>query len=288
MDFPVVLKQVNYSYGLQTPVVHPALTDISLQIAQGETVAIVGATGSGKSTLMRLLNGLQFATSGTVTINGLRLNRHTNRRALQQLRSEVGMIFQAPEHQLFAETVLADVSFGPQNFGKSEKEARQLAQQALRAVGIPPEFETRSPFELSGGQMRRVAIAGVLAMKPRLLVLDEPTVGLDAAGVQQLLDLLGRLQQQQVTIIIITHDMDVVAQLAARVLMLQAGQLIRDQPVREFFATAPTAVPLPAAVQFYYRLQAHGVQLAQLPLTATEATRLLVNDIHQGGHPCNK
>ncbi len=194
MDYQINLNNVDYLYAPNTPFVHLALHGINLKVKKGEFLTIIGSTGSGKSTLIKLLNGLQTATRGIVEINGIELNSKTKKKNLQEIRSQVGMIFQSPEKQLFADTVLDDVSFGPLNFGYSKKESETLAKKTLLSVGIKSELFNRSPFELSGGQMRRVAIAGVLAMQPQVLVLDEPTVGLDANGKKNILELIKKLK----------------------------------------------------------------------------------------------
>ncbi|USS92984.1 ATP-binding cassette domain-containing protein [Fructilactobacillus ixorae] len=271
MAHQVTLNHVHYTYGVNTPVAHAALHDVSLSVAAGEFVTIVGTTGSGKSTLVKLLNGLQFAQMGTVDVLGVALQPRLKASQLQQLRSQVGMVFQSPEQQLFAETVLQDVAFGPRNFGATAEVADRQARASLAQVGIAPELLSRSPFELSGGQMRRVALAGVLASQPKLLILDEPTVGLDGHGRRAILELLHSLNREQhVTIIMITHEMDIVARYAQRVVVLQAGRITQDTTPRTFFQTTPNQFVLPGAVRVGRALQAQGITFDQLPLTRLE------------------
>ncbi|USS88483.1 energy-coupling factor transporter ATPase [Fructilactobacillus hinvesii] len=282
MAHQVTLNHVYYTYGLQTPVAHEALHDVSFNVDQGDFVTIIGTTGSGKSTLIKLLNGLQLAQAGTVNVLGVELQAKTTAKALKQLRSQVGMVFQSPEQQLFADTVLQDVQFGPQNFGVSPKQAAIQAKQSLQQVGIAPELLERSPFELSGGQKRRVAIAGVLASQPRILVLDEPTVGLDGRGRRSILELLRKLnQEQQVTIIMITHEMDIVARYARRVVVMHHGQITQDTTPREFFQTTQNQFVLPGAVRVGRALQANGITLEQLPLTRQELVKTVLERLQK-------
>ncbi|USS86289.1 energy-coupling factor transporter ATPase [Fructilactobacillus cliffordii] len=284
MAHQVTLKHVNYTYGEKTTVAHQALRDVSLTVEQGDFVTIIGTTGSGKSTLIKLLNGLQFAQSGTVEVLGVTLRPKVKAAALKQLRSQVGLVFQSPEQQLFADNVLQDVQFGPLNFGASSTEAEQQARASLDQVGIPVELLDRSPFELSGGQMRRVAIAGVLASQPRVLVLDEPTVGLDGRGRRSILEMLRRLNQEQhITIIMITHEMDIVARYAQRVVVMKHGRIEQDTTPRQFFQTTQNQFVLPGAVRVGRALQANGVDLDQLPLTRRELVESIVHRLAKGG-----
>ena len=182
-------KKLNYTYQIGTPLEHVALKDVSINIEDGSYTAIVGHTGSGKSTLLQHLNGLLKPTSGEISINGYTIDNTTKNKELGKLRKEVGFVFQFPEAQLFEETVLKDIAFAPKNFGKSEDEAEKIAREKAKLVALPEEVLEKSPFELSGGQMRRVAIAGILAMEPKVLVLDEPTAGLDPEGRHQMMEM---------------------------------------------------------------------------------------------------
>lgn len=267
MDNKIVLKNVSYTYAPENIDARQALQNINLTINAGEFITIVGKTGSGKSTLVRLLNGLLTATSGEVIVKQSLITKKMSKKALLKIRSKVGMIFQSPENQLFADTVLDDVSFGPQNFGKSKEEAEQLAKQILTEVGISADLFKRSPFELSGGQMRRVAIAGVLAMQPSILILDEPTVGLDEIGRNEILTMIKKLNEQQhVTILLITHNMQVVSELAERVIMLDHGQILSDTNPQTFFMQLANEASLPDSVKIYKELAKNGINLEELPL----------------------
>ncbi|WP_413627005.1 ATP-binding cassette domain-containing protein [Fructilactobacillus vespulae] len=282
MDNKIVLDQVNYTYAKDTPFAHQALKGLDLTINAGEFVSIIGKTGSGKSTLVRLLNGLLIADEGRVSVNNLTLKKKMKKAEILQLRSQVGMIFQSAEKQLFADSVIEDVSFGPQNFGVPREKAIEQAKQVLKQVGIPAELFNRSPFELSGGQMRRVAIAGVLVMNPTILILDEPTVGLDEIGRREILEIIQALnEQKKVTIVMITHNMNVVSEYAKRVIWLSDGQLKLDLLTRDFFATVSETEILPPAVRIYRKLQKAGYDLESLPLTKTELVTEIMKKVGQ-------
>lgn len=268
-------EQLTYVYGRGTPLEVQALTDVSLTIEAGEIVGIIGATGSGKSTLVQHFNALLRPTSGRVLVNGVDVNApRVDRR---RIRQQIGLLFQYPEQQLFDETVLADVAFGPRNLGLPEAEARLRARRALEQVGLPPdEFGGRSPFELSGGEMRRAAIAGVLAMDPQMLILDEPTAGLDPAGRRDLLTYIRRLHRDRaLTIVLITHSMDAVAQLCERLLVLDGGRLVVDGPPRAVFADdarlAALGLGLPQVMQLVHRLRERGLAVRPDVVTVEEA-----------------
>ncbi len=276
MAVPAIeLKQVSFTYQAGTPFAHQALTDFSLRIADGSFTAVVGHTGSGKSTLMQLIDGLLRPTAGQVLVNGQTVTPTSSRRQLARLRTKTGFVFQQPENQLFAETVLADVMFGPLNLGQDRETAQQNARQALTTVGISHDLEQRSPFDLSGGQMRRVAIAGVLAMNPAILILDEPTAGLDSQGAQQMLDLTSRLHQQGKTILLVTHQMEQVATFADQVVVMKAGRLAFQGRPRDLFGNQQlldaNSLRWPSAVAFNQLLKDGGVRLpGPVPLTLDE------------------
>ena len=200
----ITLEGVNYTYQAGTPFEGRALFDINLTIKEGSYTAFIGHTGSGKSTIMQLLNGLNIPTEGAVIVDDIKITANSKNKEIKPVRKKVGLVFQFPESQLFEETVLKDVAFGPQNFGVSIGEAEQLAREKLAMVGIHEEFFEKNPFELSGGQMRRVAIAGILAMEPEILVLDEPTAGLDPKGRRELMTLFKELHQNGMTIVLVT------------------------------------------------------------------------------------
>ena len=230
----IKLNDVNYTYDAQTAMSVHALDHVSLEIKDGEFVAIMGHTGSGKSTLIQMLNGLIRPTSGEIYYNDE--NILADGYSMTALRGKVGLVFQYPEHQLFESDVLKDVMFGPKNLGYTKAEAKKQAIEALRSVGIAESQFELSPFELSGGQKRRVAIAGVLAMSPQVLVLDEPTAGLDPYGRDQILELLAKLHKEKnITIILVSHSMDDVADYCERVIVLSKGKVVFDDKAKEVF-----------------------------------------------------
>lgn len=235
---PIEIKSLSYTYSKKTPMQKEALKNLSLTISDGEFVAIIGNTGSGKSTLVQHLNALIKLQAGEITVDGISL--HLRKPDLMKLRKTVGMVFQYPEYQLFEDTVEKDVAFGPKNFGFSEEEIPLLVKEAIEMVGLDfTEIKERSPFELSRGQMRRVAIAGVVASRPSVLILDEPTSGLDPQGRQDILELIGRLKKDFVkTVIMVSHNMDEVAKYADRVIVLSDGQIVFDMPPKELFKHA--------------------------------------------------
>lgn len=279
------IEKLNYVYQSGTPFSHRALTDVSLDIADGSYTAIIGHTGSGKSTLLQHLNGLLKPTAGTLTVAGNKITPETKNKKLNELRRHVGFVFQFPEAQLFEETVLKDIAFAPKNFGKSDEEAEDLAAKMAELVGLPASVLQNSPFELSGGQMRRVAIAGVLAMEPQILVLDEPTAGLDPKGRLEMMEMFERLHQQQnLTIILVTHQMNDVANYADHVLVMEEGRLIADSTPQEVFSDPKWLkghhLGLPQTTAFAAKLADKGVPFKNLPLTeeqlAAQLAELLV------------
>ena len=230
----IVLEHVSYTYSPGTAYEIHALKDINLEIQDGQFIGLIGHTGSGKSTLVQHLNGLTKATSGHIYFNGE--NIYAENYDMRRLRSKVGLVFQYPEHQLFEVDVLSDVCFGPKNQGLSREEAEERARQALRMVGISEEYEKQSPFELSGGQKRRVAIAGVLAMEPEILILDEPTAGLDPRGRDEILDQISLLHKERgITVILVSHSMEDVAKYVERIIVMNQGEVMYDDVPREVF-----------------------------------------------------
>lgn len=230
----IALEHVYYVYSPGTAYEKQALKDVSLEIPQGQFVGIIGHTGSGKSTLIQHLNGLTRATAGRILYEGR--NIYDEGYDMRWLRSQVGLVFQYPEHQLFEVDVLSDVCFGPKNQGLSQEECEARAKEALDLVGFPEKYYKQSPFELSGGQKRRVAIAGVLAMRPKVLVLDEPTAGLDPKGRDEILDQVERLHKETgMTVILVSHSMEDVARYVERIIVMNRGEKMLDGSPREVF-----------------------------------------------------
>lgn len=231
----LILDHVNYTYGDDTALAVHALKDVNLVIPDGQFIGLIGHTGSGKSTLVQHLNGLLKPTSGAIYFNGEDI--HADGYDKKKLRSKVGLVFQYPEHQLFEIDVFSDVCFGPKNLGLSKKETELRAYAALKQVGLEDEFFYQSPFELSGGQKRRVAIAGVLAMKPDILVLDEPTAGLDPKGRDEILDQVAKLKQETgITVILVSHSMEDVARYVERIIVMNKGSVMYDDAPKKVFA----------------------------------------------------
>ncbi|MGN0335108.1 MAG: energy-coupling factor transporter ATPase [Lachnospiraceae bacterium] len=231
----IKLEHVNYTYSSGTAYEIHALKDVNLEIRDGEFIGLIGHTGSGKSTLVQHLNGLVKATSGTICYNGE--NIYAEGYSMKNLRSKVGLVFQYPEHQLFEIDVLTDVCFGPKNQGYSEAEAAEKAKKALAMVGMGEKYYSRSPFELSGGQKRRVAIAGVLAMDPEVLILDEPTAGLDPKGRDEILEQIRTLHEEHhITIILVSHSMEDVAKYVGRIIVMNQGEVRFDGTPKEVFS----------------------------------------------------
>ena len=273
------LQEVSYTYQAGTPFEGRALFGVDLEIVDGSYTALIGHTGSGKSTILQLLNGLNIPTSGNVIVDDMVINATSDKKGIKQVRKKVGLVFQFPESQVFDETVLKDVAFGPQNFGISQEEAEKIAREKLALVGISEELFERSPFELSGGQMRRVAIAGILAMEPNVLVLDEPTAGLDPAGRQELMNIFKQLHANGMTIVLVTHLMDDVANYADWVYVMEKGKLIRSGKPRdvfqevEFLETIQLGVP--KITKFAANLERRGFVLERLPVTIKEFAEVM-------------
>jgi energy-coupling factor transport system ATP-binding protein len=271
-------QQVTYTYLRGTPMEAVALRGITLQVWPGEILAIIGPTGSGKSTLIQHFNGLIRPTSGSVRVNGQDLwaSGVDRRRA----RQEIGLVFQFPEYQLFEETVHQDVAYGPRNLGLPDDQVVARVEEALRTVGLDPaRFGDRSPFTLSGGEMRRVALAGILAMRPHALVLDEPTAGLDPRGKEELSTRIEALHGQGMTIVLITHSMDEAARLASRIVVLHQGRVLAEGAPREIFALdgelRRIGLDQPQAMRLMHALRERGVA-APDALTLAEARRAIL------------
>ncbi|MCI9429646.1 MAG: energy-coupling factor transporter ATPase [Lachnospiraceae bacterium] len=252
----IILDHVNYIYEKDTNMAACALKDVCLTIPDGQFVGLIGHTGSGKSTLVQHLNGLLAPTSGNIYYNGKDI--HDEDFNKKELRSKVGLVFQYPEHQLFEIDVFTDVCFGPKNLGLTQKEVQLRAFEALRQVGFPEEYFYQSPFDLSGGQKRRAAIAGVLAMRPEVLILDEPTAGLDPKGRDEILDQIAKLKQEMgITVVLVSHSMEDIARYVDRIIVMNRGSVMFDDIPREVFGHVKEleAVGL-AAPQVTYIIQA--------------------------------
>ncbi|ETU10358.1 energy-coupling factor ABC transporter ATP-binding protein [Enterococcus faecalis] len=281
-------KQVDFTYQPNTPFEQRALFDINLTIQDGSYTAIVGHTGSGKSTLLQHLNALVKPTKGQLTIGERVITPETDNKNLKPIRKKVGIVFQFPEAQLFEETVERDIAFGPKNFGVSDEEAKKLAKKMLDLVGLDEKYLQHSPFELSGGQMRRVAIAGVLAMEPEVLVLDEPTAGLDPKGRKEMMEMFSRLHKEHnMTIVLVTHLMDDVANYADHVIVLEKGQIVRAGAPQEVFQETQwlkeKQLGVPTAAEFAEKLVAKGFSFEQLPLTADQLADQLLKKMQEAG-----
>ncbi|WP_373808114.1 energy-coupling factor ABC transporter ATP-binding protein [Jeotgalibaca porci] len=285
----IILKDVGYSYGAGTPFESRALYDVDLAIPEGSYTALIGHTGSGKSTVTQHLNALLKPTTGTVTIGDRVIDNKTNNKNLKFIRKKVGIVFQFPESQLFEETIAKDIAFGPMNFGVSEAEALELAKETLPLVGLDETFMDRSPFDLSGGQMRRVAIAGVLAMKPEVLILDEPTAGLDPAGRREIMTMFNRLHEEQgISIVLVTHQMDDVATYADHVIIMDKGTVVKMGSPAEIFLDAEflqeKQLGLPASLEFLQKFsQKTGIDFGdQRPLGTSRLAAAIIEMLKEG------
>lgn len=272
----IELHAVSYVYMPGTPYEHTAVKDIDLTIAAGECVAVIGHTGSGKSTLLQLMQGLLAPTAGQVLVDGAPVTGRGE--AARRARRQVGLVFQYPEYQLFEETVYDDIAFGPRNQGLDDCAVDHRVREAMDQVGLEAAVRDRSPFSLSGGQMRRVAIAGVLALKPRYLVLDEPTAGLDPRGREEILRRVAALHQQGLAVVLVSHSMDDVARLAQRVVVLQDGRVVLSGPPAAVFQPQrpelrQAGVDVPHVTALLTELRAHGLAVTARAFTAAAAER---------------
>ncbi|MEZ7622892.1 energy-coupling factor transporter ATPase [Streptococcus sp. 20925_1_69] len=270
----IALENVSFTYQEGTPLASTALSDVSLTIEDGSYTALIGHTGSGKSTILQLLNGLLVPSQGSVRVFDTLITSTSKNKDIRQIRKQVGLVFQFAENQIFEETVLKDVAFGPQNFGVSEEDAERIAREKLALVGIAESLFDRSPFELSGGQMRRVAIAGILAMEPAILVLDEPTAGLDPLGRKELMTLFKKLHQSGMTIVLVTHLMDDVAEYANQVYVMEKGRLVKGGKPSDVFQDVvfmeEVQLGVPKITAFCKRLADRGVSFKRLPIRIEE------------------
>lgn len=282
------VEHLNYIYGQGTAFEQQALKDVNLEIRDGEFIGLIGHTGSGKSTLIQHLNGLVRATSGEIYYNGE--NIYSQGYNMKALRSHVGLVFQYPEHQLFEIDVFTDVCFGPKNQGLSKEEVEARAKEALKMVGLDESFYKQSPFELSGGQKRRVAIAGVLAMKPDVLILDEPTAGLDPKGRDEILDQIERLHRENgMTILLVSHSMEDIARYVDRILVMNHGEKVFDDTPKEVFKhykeLEAIGLAAPQITYVVHTLRDHGVPIDNDITTVEEARDAVLKLLNMEGRP---
>ena len=282
----IKLEHINYVYSPGTAYEKHALKDINLEIPHGQFVGIIGHTGSGKSTLIQHLNGLVKATDGALYYNGE--NIYAEGYNMRELRNQVGLVFQYPEHQLFEVDVLSDVCFGPKNQGCSEEEAKQRALEALQLVGLKEKYYDRSPFDLSGGQKRRAAIAGVLAMNPKVLVLDEPTAGLDPKGRDEILDQIAYLHKTcDMTVILVSHSMEDIAKYVDRIIVMNHGQVAFDDVPKKVFEhyeeLERIGLSAPQVTYIMHELKARGLDVPADVTTIAEATEAILCALKKKG-----
>lgn len=280
----IIADKINYIYDKGTGNERYALKNVSFAIEDGEFVGLIGHTGSGKSTLIQHLNGLIKADSGAIYYNGQDI--YSEDYDIKSLRANVGLVFQYPEHQLFEETIFADVCFGPLNLGLSKKDAEFRAFESLRMVGLPENLYYQSPFDLSGGQKRRVAIAGVLAMKPQVLILDEPTAGLDPKGRDELLDYLAKLHKEtKISIILVSHSMEDVARYVDRIMVMNKGELIYDDTPKKVFLhykeLESVGLAAPQVTYLMAALRASGMDVPMDVTTVEEATNAICSALEK-------
>ncbi len=273
-------EKVDHIYSPKTPFAYQALSQIDLEFAQGKITAIIGATGCGKSTLVQHLNGLLLPTKGTVEVNDVTIKADEKIKDIKHLRSQVGLVFQFAEYQLFEETLLKDVAFGPKNFGDDEATAESKAKQALLTCGISSDLFDKSPLELSGGQKRRVAIAGIIAMQPQVLVLDEPTAGLDPQGAKNMMELFVKLNKEQhITVIIVTHNMEHVLSYCDDVVVMENGKVILHSDKDKFFeddsSMNKALIDPPVIITFKKLCEQKGVKFADDILDITSLAKAI-------------
>lgn len=279
----IIIENLSFTYSRKTPFEKKALIDINLVINEGEFVGIIGHTGSGKSTFIQHLNGLIMPQEGTVKIFDVNLSVKKPKPDLRKLRGDVGMVFQYPEYQLFDETVARDVAFGPKNLKLPKEEVDIRVKEAIEMVGLNyDDIKDRAPFDLSGGQKRRVAIAGVIAMRPKALILDEPTAGLDPRGKEQILSLITHLKEHCTpTIIVISHDVDEITRFADRIIVFNEAKIEYDMPMKELFTNEKSlqeiGLDIPKAIKINNELKKRGINLEGDIITPLDLERAVVN-----------
>lgn len=284
---PIAVENVSYTYLPGTPFEHRALKDVSFTIADGEFVGIIGHTGSGKSTLIQMISSLIPQTAGRVLIDGVDYSQKDADK--KKLRRTVGVVFQYPEYQLFEETIAKDIAYGPRMTGIPEEELENRTQVAMELVGMDYEtYKDKSPFELSGGQKRKIAIAGVLAMEPKILIMDEPIAGLDPLGRESLMDLVKNLNDCGMTILMISHNMDGLAEYASRILVMNQGELMMNGTPREVFreheALRAAGLDLPEAGQLVEALRAKGIAISEENIRFDEVKEELIRMLGGKAH----
>ncbi len=282
----IKVENLSYVYSTGTAFEKQALKNVNLEFPDGQFVGLIGHTGSGKSTLIQHLNGLIRATSGAVYYNGENIYAEGYR--MKTLRSKVGLVFQYPEHQLFEENVFQDVCFGPRNLGLSEEEVEARAKEALRLVGMSEKYYRQSPFELSGGQKRRAAIAGILAMEPEVLILDEPTAGLDPKGRDDILDQVARLhREKKITVILVSHSMEDIARYVERIIVMNRGQVLFDDTPRKVFShyreLENVGLAAPRVTYLMHELRERGWEVDDSATTVLEASQSILKALKADG-----
>ncbi|WJN45103.1 MULTISPECIES: energy-coupling factor ABC transporter ATP-binding protein [Priestia] len=284
----IIFKEVEHRYQVNTPFERIALHDLNLSIQSGTFLAVIGHTGSGKSTIIQHLNALLKPTAGEIQIGERTIKANRKEKNLKAIRQQVGVVFQFPEHQLFEETVEKDIAFGPMNYGVLEEEAKQKARELIKLVGLPEDILTRSPFDLSGGQMRRVAIAGILAMNPNVLILDEPTAGLDPRGRQEIMNMIYRLHKEKgLTTILVTHSMEDAAMYADELIVMNKGTIAMKGSPREVFVQHTQlkeyGLDVPESLRFMLKLQEKfQLEASDTVITFSEVVEKVQHLMQQG------
>lgn len=282
---PIEIRNLTHTYMKGTTSEVTAISGIDFRVDDGEFIGLIGATGSGKSTLIQHLNGLLRPTAGNVIVDGVDI--WSKGVSLKQIRRKIGLVFQYPEQQVFEETVYDDIAFGPRNLGFSQTETEERVKKACTLVGLDRDLLSRSPFELSGGQVRRVAIAGILAIQPKVLILDEPTAGLDPKGRAEILDNIKQLHESGMTVILVSHNMDDVARLCERVMVLDRGKLVADGPAREVFSQREFLESMklkpPEVTVLMEKLRKRGWAVRNDVLTVEEAHAEIVKELRRKG-----
>ncbi|AKP75185.1 Energy-coupling factor transporter ATP-binding protein EcfA2 [Priestia megaterium Q3] len=284
----IIFKEVEHRYQVNTPFERIALHDLNLSIQSGTFLAVIGHTGSGKSTIIQHLNALLKPTAGEIQIGERTIKANRKEKNLKAIRQQVGVVFQFPEHQLFEETVEKDIAFGPMNYGVLEEEAKQKARELIKLVGLPEDILTKSPFDLSGGQMRRVAIAGILAMNPNVLILDEPTAGLDPRGRQEIMNMIYRLHKEKgLTTILVTHSMEDAAMYADELIVMNKGTIAMKGSPREVFGQHTQlkeyGLDVPESLRFMLKLQEKfQLEASDTVITFSEVVEKVQHLMQQG------